>query len=317
MSSPSHQHDAEDAPRGRGLAGPFVNADNIKHDMKAAGFSVADPRVHWGVTIIIDAERPSGGFAYDAAEGIIKLRWTKFPDVSGYQIFRSTQPVIPLLMQNVLTMEARSNSSRADTDDWSDNSVNPNAHHYYYAVLAITKTGSYVLVATGTAVTPQGGEAQSGSHATQSAASRSSGEVTNDEEAERRELRRQEHLSPLTSGMDASDAPNATYGWGWGFNSLGAFTFYAADDHRGEFTHPFEYHKMTDGRYSLVGYVDDDTATALSHRSSKLTVAVYAHRWSGATHIVSLPVDRLSRSQSPRTVTVDGKRNNAIDAEWN
>jgi hypothetical protein len=308
--------DAQRSARSQGLAGPLLDPDKLKSDMKAAGFSLADPNVHWGVTIVVDAAQPTGGFAYEASEGIIKLRWDKVPEEAGCQIFRSTEAVIPLMMQNILTMDARAGSASADTDVWSDNSIDPHAHNYYYAVLATTKTGRSVLAATGVAVTSRQGEAQAGSNADNSA-SRSSNETIGDEEAERRELRRQQHLSPHATGQDAANAPNGTYGSGWGFNSEGYFTFYAADDHGDEYAHPFEYHKLSDGRYSLVGYVDDDTAAALSHHAGKVIVAVYAHRWSKATRIVSLPVERLSHYLYPRPVTVDGKRNTVIGAEWN
>jgi hypothetical protein len=93
--------------------------------------------------------------------------------------------------------------------------------------------------------------------------------------------------------------------------------FVVASDHRDEYGHPFEYHKLRDGKYSLVGYVDGDTAAALSDHAGKVTVAVYAHRWSGATHIVSSPVKRLSKYLYPRPATVDGKQNTIINAERN
>jgi hypothetical protein len=263
---------------------------------------------------VADAEQPTGGFEYEATEGIIKLRWTKVPDEVGCQIFRSTQPVIPLMMQTILRMDARAGSSSTDTDQYSDNSIDPNAHQYYYAVLATTKTGGSVLAATGVAVMSRQGEAQTGSNA----ASRSSNGAIGDEEAEKRDLRRRDHVSPLASGTDAARAPKGTYGRAWDIDSVvEEFLLYPPDDPRTDENIAFEVHKLADGKYSLVGYVDDGTAAALSQPAGKLAVAVYAHRWSGATHIVSLPVDRMPGVHASRIVTVDGKRNYVIDAKLN
>src|SRR5579862_724082 len=68
--------------------GPIVGSDKIMSDMRAAGFSVADPKVQWGVTVVVNAEQTSGGFFADAETGGIALHWAKVADASNYEIFR-------------------------------------------------------------------------------------------------------------------------------------------------------------------------------------------------------------------------------------
>lgn len=137
------------------VSGPFAGSEKKMADMRAAGFSVADPSVHWGVTIVVDAEQTTGGFSAETEENLITLHWAKVPQATNFEIFRSIHPVIPLLMETTRTMETGGNSADAQTNHWPDNQVVANTR-YYYAVLGITSSHGCSLVATGSAVaTPQ------------------------------------------------------------------------------------------------------------------------------------------------------------------
>ncbi len=130
------------------MPGALGGSERIMSDMKAAGFSVADPSVQWGVTVVVDAEHITGGFSADIDDGGITLHWNKIQGADSYEIFRSPEPAMPLLMQTTLTMDAGGNAVDAQVNHWLDNKVAANTL-YYYAILAMMKNGSGVLAATG------------------------------------------------------------------------------------------------------------------------------------------------------------------------
>jgi hypothetical protein len=304
--------------------GSLVGSEKIMSDIRAAGFSVTDPNMHWGVTIVVDAEQTTGGFSADASEGIITLHWGKVPDASSYEIFRSTQPVVPLLMETMLTMDAGGNLPDVEYNHWLDNQVAAQTR-YYYAVLAITKTGSSALVATGSAEIPASNQSRTNlnasnlnsdgeSHATSKTALPQSGSV-DPEAVERQAMRQKDGVTSLDMGQHASHAPKGTYAFTWSYYRSGDFLL-DAEHEPDEYDHPFEIHKLSSGQYSLVGYVDADTAKKLREDNSGFQLTVYAHRWSGATEIVSLPLERLSPYAHAVRVTIEGRQHYVMKVDW-
>jgi len=292
------------------ISGPFVGSEKIMADLKAAGFSVADPNVHWGVTIAVDAEQATGGFSAEAEEGVIILHWAKVPDASGYEVFRSTQPVIPLLMGTMLTMETGANTSGADGNRWSDNTVAANTR-YYYAVLAVTKTTSCSLVATGSAATPAQNQpltGHSGSNpnregehvTTPSTTSRTEGRADL-EAAERQAIRQKDGVTRIAQGQHAGTVPNSTYWFGADLDVGDGSSLAETDD--GEFHDLFEIHKLADGRFALVGYVSADAVANLKQAKAGTRFTLYSRRWTGAPEIVSIRIPsghlRMAGASSP------------------
>ncbi len=117
-------------------------------------------------------------------------------------------------------------------------------------------------------------------------------------------------------GQDASEVSNGTYGFAWNIdNGAGSFRL-SSEDEPNKYTHPFEIHKLHDGRYKLIGYVDTDSAKAIQDGKLDIALAIYAHRWERATEIVSLPIGQLSNYSNPEQMEIDGKRHYVIKAQW-
>ena len=132
-------------------------SDKIKAAFIAAGFSVADPSVNWTATVVVEADRTTGGFNAEAqSTRAIALHWTAVPDLANYMVFRSTRAAIPFLMETLRTMDTNMDphaAASATQPQWTDNEVEANTR-YYYAVVAVLKNGQSSVVATGTGDTP-------------------------------------------------------------------------------------------------------------------------------------------------------------------
>jgi hypothetical protein len=287
---------------------PLAGSGKIISDVKAAGFSVADPTVHWGVTVVVDTEHATGGFSAETQERLIRLHWPKDPDANSYEIFRSNQPVIPLMMETTLTMNAGGNSSRPE-NQWSDNQVVP-ATRYYYFILAIRNNGDYSVVATGNAVTPASRQPQMGLPQGKELP----GSV-DPEEAERKVIRDQDGVTSLDMGQNAANAPNGTYAFAWNYDIAGDFLL-GSENERNRYANPFEIHKLQNGKYRLVGYVDTDTLRKTRESKIGIRITIYPNRSPSATEIVSLPFERLSTHASPETIMLDGKPSHIIHTDW-
>jgi hypothetical protein len=296
--------------RAQQMLGPIVGSEKIMSDMRAAGFSVGDPKVRWGVTIYVDATQPSGGFRGDAQEKVITLHWEKVPDARSYEIFRSTGPMIPLMMETTLTMDAGGNS--LDTDNhWADNQVAAGTVYYYF-VLAITKNRGCSVVATGSA------EA--------SAPVSITSQPAGSDEAQREALRRRDGVKRVNFFEEgqASNVPNGRYGFDNALSTDGLNLLYRND---GEHHDHFEIHKLADGRYSLIGYVSSEVAEKLKEPTDGMRFSIYSHRWTAATEFVCIPAEHLAHSEwlVGEVITLDGNRrpdrilgnsNRVIEAVW-
>jgi hypothetical protein len=298
-----------------------LGSARILSDVEAAGFSVRDPKVKWGVTIYVDAQQSSGGFSAHEREGVIVLQWNNVPDAQNYEILRSTKPVIPLLMETMLTLSTARN-------EWQDNNV-VGGTRYYYAVLAAIGGGGCMVAATGSAAVPAAATLSASqteyptSHSTRTPtaspdASGAPGVNTykDDFEAdERRAERQRDGVEGVDMGQVASHAPAGVFGFAWSFDRSGDFLLYSLDEpDRG--THPFEIHKLSTGHYTLVGYVDRQTIRGLKDARANVPITVYARRCADAGDIVSLPFERLAPFAHADPVTVGGERCYVIRTYW-
>ncbi len=258
---------------------------------------------------LVNAAPTSGGFGADApSTGLIKLHWTDVPGARGYVVFKSTTPVYRLDFSTVLTMDTTGDPLNHDgsTNHWTDGAVVANTR-YYYAVVTDVQTQS-LLVATGSCATPaQDGPLKGiGESASEVNGARaplqdafqqqqgprttfpSSQPIAFDDEVQREQFRKKDGVTLISKGTD--NLPGGSYGFSSGLEVHGGNIF-SSDD--GEHHDDFEIHRLADGKYSILGYVDPLGSNVLKKSMVRVGFNLYSHRSHGAIEIVDIPVERI------------------------
>ena len=68
----------------------------------------------------------------------------------------------------------------------------------------------------------------------------------------------------------------------------------------------YETHKLTNGEVLVIGYVDANTASQISHASAEMTVCVHAEPHNEAAALVEIPYSRIRQHRQHAAPNQDG-----------